>query len=884
MHAQLFKGSILIGALALLLACSGSESVSAPRDVEDKVADTVALSAIAPHPYVDVCDHGTGGMYCHAKKQVQSATPNTANSGPWGGYGPTDLASAYNVPASSKSGGLTVAIVDAYDDPTAESDLAIYRQYYGLPACTSANGCFKKVNESGATSPLPSPDSGWSGEISLDLDMVSAMCPDCKILLVEGSQASITDLGTAVNTAVTLGAAAVSNSYGGGEFSIESLVTSWYYSHPGILITASSGDSGYGAQYPAASAGVLAVGGTTLTKSASARGWAESAWAGGGAGCSGYTTKPSWQTDTLCANRTEADVSAIADPNTGVAVVQSGMWEVYGGTSVSSPLIAALFTRLGLAKSASIGGLSVPFSYAHPSAFYDVTTGSDGQCASSASHLCTAGVGYDGPTGVGTPNSTLLMNPNPADAGADAKAPTDAALDVAPADTGAEAKAPVDTGTDAIAADASTDSGVDAGPPPSFQLAVAQLSVTLPAAQSTTEGLTVTVTGGFNSTVALSVTGLPSGVTASFSPTSVTGAGKSVLTLSATAKTTVGTYALSVVGTGPTLTSKAAVSLSVTPQFTLSTSTSSLNVTAGQGSASTTLTLTGISVGATISLAPIPAGLTMAISGTGCTTSGTCTAKLTLQASATTALGTYKPTLSATQSGVVESVPVTVVIAPAPSFSMTLASSALTVVAGASGTLRATVAGNTTWNSAVALSVTGLPTGVTVQQVSLAAPGTGTAALTVAVGANTVAGSYSLSVVATGAGVSHSQLVTLTVQPAPTFALSLSASSLKVAPGASGTVTATIAPNSTFTSSIAVSTTGMPSSVTVSTGSISPPNSKSAPLTVAVGAKVAAGTYPLTVTASGGNVKQTSQLSLIVASPTTAGSSGSPTTGKTATK
>jgi hypothetical protein len=319
-----------------------------------------------------------------------------AATAPGGGYGPADLVSAYALPTTGGAG-KTVAIVDAQDDPTAESDLAVYRSQFGLPPCTTANGCFKKVDQTGGTH-YPSHNAGWEQEISLDLDMVSAVCPSCNILLVEANSASYADLGTAVNTAASLGAAAISNSYGGGETSS----TNADYNHPGILVTASAGDSGYGAQFPASSPYVLAIGGTSLTTSTSSRGWAEAAWNGTGSGCSALFARPSWQTDSLCGNRVEADVSAVADPNTGVGVYDSGSggWLVFGGTSVSSPLVAAAFTLMGLS------GQSPSFVWGHTSDFYDVTSGSNGSC--SPAGLCNAGVGYDGPTGWGTPNGSKL--------------------------------------------------------------------------------------------------------------------------------------------------------------------------------------------------------------------------------------------------------------------------------------------------------------------------------------------------------------------------------------------------------------------------------------------------------------------------------------------
>jgi len=314
------------------------------------------------------------------------------------GYGPADLQSAYKLPSATAGTGQTVAIVDAFDDPTAESDLAQYRSFYGLPPCTTANGCFRKVNQTGGTLyPAPSPD--WGLEISLDLDMVSAICPNCHILLVEANTNLNTDLYAAVDTAAALGANAISNSYGGGESSTEA-TSDVHFNHPGVAVTASSGDDGYGVSYPAASRYVTAVGGTSLTRDSSARGWSESAWTGAGSGCSAYEGKPAWQTDTGCGRRSVADVSAVADPNTGVAVFYAGLWFGVGGTSASSPIIASVYALAGNAGSVTAGS----YPYSHTSGLFDVTSGANGTC--SPAYLCTAGPGFDGPTGLGTPNGT----------------------------------------------------------------------------------------------------------------------------------------------------------------------------------------------------------------------------------------------------------------------------------------------------------------------------------------------------------------------------------------------------------------------------------------------------------------------------------------------
>ncbi|WP_394848089.1 S53 family peptidase [Pendulispora brunnea] len=393
----------LVPLACIPLACSSGSRDDAPsRNVGDP--DQEALSQIQEQPSKSVCDRTNlkpGFAACHAKVRTEPSGNVKAFATP-SGFGPSDLQAAYKVPSGGGEGKI-IAIVDAQDDPKAEADLGVYRSQFGLSSCTTANGCFKKVNQDGKASPLPAADDGWSGEIALDLDMASAICPECKILLVEANSASLDDLGKAVNTAVSLGATVVSNSYGGSEDSTESQADTDYYVHPGVGIFASTGDNGYGTSYPAASAGVISVGGTSLTKSSSTRGWAESVWNGAGSGCSKYISKPSWQTDTGCSKKVMGDVSAVADPNTGVAVyVTQGAsgWAVYGGTSASSPIVASIYAKTGH------GGDNGSYVWTHTGNFYDVTSGSNGSC--SPSYLCKGTAGYDGPTGWGSPNATAL--------------------------------------------------------------------------------------------------------------------------------------------------------------------------------------------------------------------------------------------------------------------------------------------------------------------------------------------------------------------------------------------------------------------------------------------------------------------------------------------
>ncbi|HEX5574697.1 MAG TPA: S8 family serine peptidase, partial [Gemmatimonadales bacterium] len=277
---------------------------------------------------------------------------------------PADLSDAYRLLGNTQSFG-TVAIVDAYDDPTAERDVNAYRKFYGLPQCTSQNACFRKVNQNGQASPLPPSAKNknlrdqWDAEISLDLDMVSAACPKCSLLLLEADDAKVGNLYKAVDTAASLGAVAISASWGTDEYSGETSQEQ-HFNHLGVEITAAAGDDGYGVLYPATSQYVTSVGGTVLrSDSATDRGWNEVVWSKGflglfqpnakGSGCSAYIAKPNWQTDSACARRTDNDVAAVAQ---GLSVYDSQQsnkkpWISLNGTSASSPIIAAVYALGG---------------------------------------------------------------------------------------------------------------------------------------------------------------------------------------------------------------------------------------------------------------------------------------------------------------------------------------------------------------------------------------------------------------------------------------------------------------------------------------------------------------------------------------------------------
>lgn len=482
-----------------------------------------------------------------------------------GAYDPSYLRSAYNLASASQTlgSGSIVAIVDAYDAPTIAQDLSTYRSQFGLSPCTVANGCFQKLNQNGVAGAYPAANSGWAQEISLDVDMVSAICPNCRILLVEANSSSLGDLGTAVNTAVAHGAVAVSNSYGGGEFGSETSFDSAYYQHAGVAITASSGDGGYGVEYPAASQYVTAVGGTTLYQSSNggSRNASETVWKLTGSGCSAFESKPAWQHDTGCAGRTVGDVSAVADPATGVWVYDSygGIgqtgWLVFGGTSVSSPVVAATYALAG-GSANSVYFASLP--YGHPTGLFDITSGSDGSCGT---YLCNGGTGYDGPTGLGSPNGTAAFQA--AITGTPTATPTStvsATATTSPTSTASPTATPTSPATSTPSPTATASPTVTAPTPtftptqvagPTFRLGVSPSSITVTRGQSGQFNVSVSVSGGYSSPVSFRVSGLPALVTGTALPGTIFPPGTTAVSIHAFLSASVGgPYTLTVTGTG----------------------------------------------------------------------------------------------------------------------------------------------------------------------------------------------------------------------------------------------------------------------------------------------------------------------------------------------
>lgn len=408
-------GAALIASAALVAASSGASATGAPKT---RTAGQEAGIGATPAGCSRSQPVGLARCFLSLERADPADLPRdrshpfTCTVDESAGYSPCNIQSAYDLTSVSASGGKgsVVAVVDAYDDPNAASDLATYRSNFGLPPCTTANKCFKKLNQTGQQKNYPAADAGWASEISLDLDMVSADCPNCKIRLIEANSNGFGDLFSAISEAVKLGARVVSDSWGGGESSAE-VSEDQTLDAPGVAFTFSSGDGAYqaGVQYPSSSDYVTSVGGTELTPdSAVKRGWDESTWVntstspptqGSGSGCSAYEGKPAWQTDAGCTMRTTADMSMVAANVLGYDSYQASGWYYEFGTSVSTPLVAGLY---GLAHNASSIAVPVSAAYAAPSKdFNDITTGSTGTC--SPSYLCNAGPGYDGPTGLGTP-------------------------------------------------------------------------------------------------------------------------------------------------------------------------------------------------------------------------------------------------------------------------------------------------------------------------------------------------------------------------------------------------------------------------------------------------------------------------------------------------
>jgi subtilase family serine protease len=476
--ALLFVAALAVMALGAPAAFAATTKYAIPKPAckppAKRHASCLAIERLVvpkAHPGARPFTVGSG-----VKPSAAGTKPSYLTVGPAGGLTPYDFQQAYNFNAFAGGANQTVAIVDAFNDPNIQSDLGVFDTQYGLSACTASNGCLTVVGQTGSSSSLPPDDtSGWSIEETLDVETVHSVCRSCKILLVETNDNSFANLEAGVNEAATLGATEISNSYGGNELGSTSTDEA-AYNHPGIVVTASSGDDGYyefdqlaannAPESPAAFPDVVAVGGTSLYLSQNVpTRQSESIWndngvkdyyeqhlgaalGAGGGGCSTLYRGMAWQiynpsySSTACGtNRLVADVSADADYLTGFDIYDSydycgggcePNWATYGGTSLASPLIAGMWGDAGGAHGINYPAVSL-YSHLGTSALYDVTNGGNGWCdgegasscgdpntigygivdcdypasgstPSAGDRACDALSGYDGPSGVGTPN------------------------------------------------------------------------------------------------------------------------------------------------------------------------------------------------------------------------------------------------------------------------------------------------------------------------------------------------------------------------------------------------------------------------------------------------------------------------------------------------
>ena len=598
-------------AAAMLIAMLGPSSTAAAsptwshrdsRICGPSAADEAACASVARVLYAN------GAAY-HAKSPADLS--RVARAAASVSYTAVGIRSAYGIAAVGDPSRV-IAIIDAYDDPNAYSNLSTYRSAMGLPAIgncslTTLTGltssaktpCFAKVNQTGGTK-YPVANSGWANEIDLDLQAASAVCPMCSIVLVEASTASFSNLGTAITTASGIPhVLAISNSYGSsGDVSGASYPAWDNAAKKGLAVMASTGDGGYGASFPASGTYVIAVGGTTLAVDGAGARTSETAWPGAGSGCSSYNPAGSWQViaGSPCGTKKAmADLSADADPSSGLQIYTTyngtrGWW-IFGGTSLSSPLMGALYAMQGGYDATTLAG---PYAWAASTPYYDVTSGSNGTC--SPTELCTAGTGWDGPTGRGSiqlaavsqtlasisvsPSSASILVNGTQQFTATGLAQNGSPLAVQPTFTwatnasaggsisatglftaGSTAGGPytVTATSDAVQGSASV---TVKAPVADFSLSVSPASQSVKRGATATYTVTVNPLNGFTGSVDLSLTGAPSGTIVTFTPTSTTGSAS--LTIKTAANTRQGNYSLTIKGVSGTLSHSVPATLKVT--------------------------------------------------------------------------------------------------------------------------------------------------------------------------------------------------------------------------------------------------------------------------------------------------------------------------------
>jgi uncharacterized membrane protein len=747
-------------------------------------------------------------------------------------------------------GSRMIAIVDAYDYPTAASDFVTFSQQFGLPsgnACGAGGNaaCFTTVYAAGTQ---PQSNCGWAQEAALDIEWAHAMAPKAQIVLVEAASNSFSDLFTAVNKASTLvanaGGGQVSMSWGGSEFSSESLYDS-YFTKSGVTYFASSGDTGGVVIYPSASPNVISAGGTTVNRDGSGNFTGESAWSSAGAGPSAYEPAPDYQSsiytlaNLLNGYRGTADYSFDANPASGVSVYDSTScqgyvgWLVFGGTSVASPSLAGIFNLAGAFDggwangtnttsvqnnlyqnydAASSGGTVCNYQ----SPFYDVTSGSAGSFPTGA---C-----WDFATGIGSGRGV----------------------------TGLTASA-------------------------GFSLSSSPSSLTVDQGSGATYTVNVSYSGGFAGTVDLSASGLPTGASATFSPTSLTAPGSSTMSVTTGSGTPAGTYSITITGTSGSVSQTATATLVVNStssgDFSLSTLPSSQTVTQG-GGASYDVTVTGSggfsgTVGFSVSGLPSGAGASFSptsVSGSGSTT-------MSVTTGSTTPTGTYTLTITASSGSLSHSTTVTLQVNAASSGSFTLGASSATITVDVNSSISdsITVTPSGGFTGSVSLSLSGLPrrtsSSFSANPVSITSSSSASSVLTISTNKRTSTGTYPLTITATSGSLTQKFDLTLVVgsTSSPDFSISASPSSQTVSPGSGTSYTVNVSASGGFTDSVGFSVTGLPNGATPSFSptSVSGGSGQST-LSIATTGSTPTGTYNLTITGASPSLTHSKTVTLVV--------------------
>ncbi len=558
-------------------------------------------------------------------------------------------------------------------------------------------------------------------------------------------------------------------------------------------------------------------------------------WSGGG-GASSVYSKPAWQTGPgvpADGMRDVPDVSATAAGHDGYAIYLNNQLYAVAGTSASTPSLAGVMamvvqkagarqgnvnpTLYSLATSQQSGGVAV---------FHDVTTGNNSVPGLTG---FSAGAGYDQGSGLGSIDAAMLVNNWPTASG------------------------------------------------PGLQVNLSSTTISVAQGASANVNVTLGVSGGFSSTVALSATGLPTGVTASFTPANFAapGSGVSALSLTASSQTVAGSYTIQVTATGGTVTQNASLNLTITPPagFTLSLGTPS--VTLAQGSVAmagvNVAVAGGFSNAVALSATGLPAGMTASFAPANLVAPGSGTSTLTLTASVQAVAGNYTIQVAATGGTVTQNASLNVAITPPPNFTLALTTSSVSVKQGSSITAGVTVSVSGGFNNAVALSATGLPAGVTASfsPATLTAPGSGASALLLSAGSQAAAGSYPIQITATGGGITHTQALTVTVLQQAGFTLSESTGSVTLAEGTGTTVTISVTVFGGFSGKMALTVAGQPGGMaaTLSTASFAAPGSGTSTLTLATTTQTAPGTYALAITANSGGLTNTLPLAVTVVPP-----------------